>query len=179
MQNESKKKERVLLIVEDEQDLQDILKDSLQPVCDRILTASNGIEALAILKENPDLCAILSDITMPRMNGLQLLAEVRGQFNPIPFVVLTGFGNSTSFKEAVKLNATDFLEKPFVEKELLDVMGRAIQYGFELQAAEKELILLLESSGVPADKIEKMRRAKRTVIAMRIESSIYVKMNEK
>jgi CheY-like chemotaxis protein len=167
-----------LLIVEDELDLRDALETRLEPLCSKIFLAANGMEALEIIKTSADLCAILSDINMPIMNGLELLAKVRRTFNPIPFVVLTGYGDDASHQEAIRLNATDFLSKPFQGDHLAQVMKRALNYGAELLKIEKELDVLFKSSEMTPEKLESLRRAKRTAMAMRIESSIYANLKK-
>ncbi len=171
----SAKIEKILLVVEDEPELADIIKETLEPLCDKVLTAAHGGEALTQLQNNPNITAVISDISMPVMNGLQLLAEIRKSFNAVPFVVLTGFGDSKSYQEAIKLNATDFLEKPFNHDDIVRVMKKALEYGHELQKADLELNKLYSEAGLTAEKIEQLKRAKRTTMAMRIENSIYVK----
>lgn len=171
-------RKKVLLIVEDEPELAASLKEILEPTCDRVLWAENGVEALKIIRANPDLTAILSDIKMPKMNGLQLLAEIRSQFNPIPFVVLSGHGDYAAYQEAVKLNATDFLQKPFDIDNLVEVISKAIHYGVELLKIQDEVDELISSIDIPPEKIATLKRLKRTTLAMRAESSIYNKKKQ-
>jgi YesN/AraC family two-component response regulator len=118
---------------------------------------------------------VLSDINMPLMTGLELLADVRSRFNAVPFVVLTGFGDSSSLREAIRLNATDFLEKPFKAAELLEVMSRAVEYGLELLRVETQLRDALGQNSLSKEKVDELIKARRTVALMRIENSIYVK----
>jgi CheY-like chemotaxis protein len=165
---------RKLLLVDDEPEILDLLVELLTPVCDEVLTAGNGVEALAILENTPGICAILSDIKMPRMDGLELLSCVRAQFNPIPFVVLTAFGDSKSYQQAIRLNATDFLAKPIVLSEIQDVMTKAIQYGVALNELNHTLDRILSQEQIPLEISEPIKRARRTVMLMRIESSIYI-----
>ncbi|MBU6153802.1 MAG: response regulator [Bdellovibrionales bacterium] len=170
---------RKILVVDDEPELLDLLGDILNPISDEIITAENGLEALSVLEANPDIHAILSDIQMPRMNGLELLSRIRSQFNPIPFVVLTAFGDSKSYQEAIRLNATDFLEKPIVFKQLQLVMTRAIRYGISIQQLNHSLNEVLAKEQIPAEISESIKRARRTVMLMRIESSIYLQKSER
>jgi CheY-like chemotaxis protein len=67
---------KTLLIVDDEPDLVEVLQTVLGGVATEIRTASNGREALQIVREG-GIDAIISDVNMPLMNGLQFLAEVR------------------------------------------------------------------------------------------------------
>ena len=159
--------------MEDEPDIIEILEHLLTPICDKILTASNGVEALEVMKNVPEICAILSDVNMPKMNGLELLTHIRASFNPIPFVILTGHGDASNYQNAVKLNATDFLEKPFEPQAVTEALTRALDYGVQLIDSERKLDELYRSSGISQEKLEEIKRAKRTVMAMRIESNIY------
>jgi CheY-like chemotaxis protein len=166
---------RTILIVEDEQDIIDILADLLSPFCDKILTAGNGEEALKVIETVPEICAILSDIKMPKMDGLELLRQIRTDFNPVPFVILTACGDTKSYLQAIKLNATDFLEKPFDQNAVITTMQRAIAYGLEISKIERKLEEIYQESGISEERLEEIKRAKRTALAMRIESSLYSK----
>lgn len=166
---------RVILIVEDEDELCYAIKSALLSISDTVLTAANGAEAMSLLNKHSDTCAILSDVKMPVLDGLQLLGAIRSQFNPIPFVILTGHGDSSNYQEAIRLNATDFLEKPFKRDELLRVMEKAITYGVDLIEAERRLNKLLSTSGLSPDKLSEVKRVKQAIMSMRSQHSIYVK----
>ncbi len=162
-----------LLVVEDEIELQKIIQEILEPEIPGIICAKDGQEALDLLSKNSSICAILSDINMPRMTGLELLKNLRSRFNPIPFVVLTAYGNPQSMREAIQLNATDFLDKPFSTEELVSVVKRAVEYGKEIQKIEKEIEEKYKDSS--AENVEFLRRVKRTTLNMKAENTIYVK----
>ena len=164
---------KTILVVEDDEDLNKILVEILRPICDTILTATNGVEAIALMKTCPNLCAVISDIAMPQMDGLELLSQIRSSFNPVPFVILTGYGESKHYEQAIKLNATDFLTKPFEPEMVTLVMHRALLYGFGLIQVERKLDEIYRDSGIAEDKLFEIKRVKRTVMAMRIESSLY------
>ena len=165
---------RKLLLVDDEPEILDLLGELLKPICDEVRTANNGVEALAIVENDPEICAVLSDIQMPVMDGLELLSRLRAQFNPIPFVVLTAFGDAKSFQQAIRLNATDFLVKPIVLNELQEVMIKAIQYGVAVNHLNQTLDQILSQERIPVEIAESIKRARRTVMLMRIENSIYI-----
>lgn len=162
-----------LLVVEDEIELQKIIQEILDPEIPGIICARDGNEALELLSKHSSICAILSDINMPKMTGLELLKTLRSRFNPIPFVVLTAYGNPQSMREAIQLSATDFLDKPFSTEELVAVVKRAVEYGKEIQKIEKEIEDKYKNS--TADNVEFLRRVKRTTLNMRAENAIYVK----
>jgi DNA-binding NtrC family response regulator len=163
-----------LLIVDDEAGIIDILTKILTPNVREIAFASNGIEALEKIKtETFD--AVLSDINMPKMDGLELLARVRAAQMEIPFVFLTGFGDREKTREALRLGATDFLDKPFEPETVIDVIGKALELGQTMAAVEAELENLYTSSEIPADKRIKLRKMKQAVVMMRYSVEIYKK----
>ncbi len=85
---------------------------------------------------------IVSDINMPSMNGHQLMAEINLIDNTLPIILLTGFGNISMAVEAMHKGAYDFIEKPFDNDHLLDVIKRALEkrsLTIENRALKKEL----------------------------------------
>jgi DNA-binding NtrC family response regulator len=76
--------------------------------------------------DEADIDAILTDLKMPHMNGLELLAEVRRRSRGIPVIVLTAHGTIGSAVEALKRGAFDFLTKPFEPDEIRQVVTKAI-----------------------------------------------------
>lgn len=162
-----------LLIVEDEKDLRDVLKEVLSIEHSNIVLASNGEEALAALKANKNIRAIISDINMPVMNGFELLKRIRDDYNPIPFVILTGYGDPVSMRQAVQLNATDFLDKPIKNEDLLLVAKRAMEYGTLLAKIESEVEDLYKDS--KAQDLDFIKKVKRITLGMRAQSSVYLK----
>jgi DNA-binding NtrC family response regulator len=125
-----------LLIVDDEKDIHEILEVMLTDVVTEIEHAFDGKEALEkIIAGN--FHTVLSDINMPKLNGLDLLKEVRTQGHHVPFVILTAFGDKEKAVEALKLGAFDFLDKPWEEENLKDVVGRSLELGLYLDKFSK------------------------------------------
>lgn len=86
---------------------------------DVVLTATNGIEALSVLEhEQPDL--IISDVRMPRMNGAQLIKEVRERGLGMPFLFISGFSDKEYLMAAIRYHAADYVEKPVMISELTE-----------------------------------------------------------
>ena len=100
-----------LLIVEDEKALSDLLLDLLGPHADHIHAAYNGLEALDVVKNN-NINAIVCDINMPKMNGIEFIAEMRRIGNSHPIIFYTAHGNEVLMREALSYGAFDFLAKP-------------------------------------------------------------------
>ena len=117
-----------VLIVEDDEGYRDLLAQMFRGRGDRVRTAGDGIEALALcLKEAPDV--ILSDVQMPRMDGWQLLRVLRGRpaFIDTPVVFLTTLENETARLSGYQLGVDDYIPKPCRADEILARVDRAVQ----------------------------------------------------
>ncbi len=101
-----------ILVVDDELMVRELLVEILSTAGNyNILTADNGKEALDIcLSHEVDL--VFTDLRMPEMGGMELLAELRRDKPEIPVVILTGFGRREDAIEALRLGASNFLLKP-------------------------------------------------------------------
>lgn len=107
-----------LLIVDDEVDLSENMKELLEDEAQHIYLASNGQEGLQILNQYEIDC-VVSDVKMPVMDGLKLIEEARNQGHRMPFIFYTGHGSPELLREAYALGATDLLTKPnFLSLEL-------------------------------------------------------------
>lgn len=152
---------RTVLLVEDEEEIRDILEEILKGQNLNVFGASNGVEALRILGSE-EVHAVLSDIAMPEMSGLELLSKMAIEHPEIPTVILTAFGDKENIKEALRLGALDFIEKPFAENEVIDVVTRALEIG----TRRKQLSHLSnqsESGDENVNRIFKMQQQKRMI----------------
>ncbi len=104
---------RSILIVDDEQDMLQLLKRSLEPELEcRAQTATSGEQALQLLEADAfDL--VLADIKMPGMDGLRLLELIKKDNPQLTVVMMTAFGHIEMAVEAMKRGAYDFVTKPF------------------------------------------------------------------
>ncbi len=108
----NKIKKGTILIADDREEFRKIYGDRLSFAGYNILEAQNGEEALKILEDkHPDL--IISDINMPRMDGYQLIANIKAkdEIKNIPILVMSVFDQSEHLKKAVDLGAIDYLVK--------------------------------------------------------------------
>ena len=100
-----------ILIIDDEKDNTEIIKDILEDVNYSIVLARSAIEAKAIVKSNSfDL--ILMDVWMPGQDGISLLSEWHSEGFSTPIVMMSGHAEPSDIVKAMKLGATDFLKKP-------------------------------------------------------------------
>ncbi len=118
-----------LLIVEDEDDIASYLAMELEAIGLVVTRAANGSLALEIYKKEANFDAILSDITMPSMSGIELLTEIRKLGKNIPFVILSAHGTNANLEKALQLGAFDFIEKPWKDENLIETILRAIELG--------------------------------------------------
>ena len=152
-----------LLVVEDEELLRGVIVDCLEGVAEIIKTAVNGQNALEMLeKESFD--AILSDIGMPVMDGLTFLYNVRSRGIETPFVFLTAYGERETIREALKLGANNFIEKPFTAESICEAMEEALQ----LSASLKEFDTLFDkcaNEGVStSEELKRMKEIRKSVV---------------
>src|SRR5450755_3024217 len=89
-----------------------LAQDGLEPVL-----ANSGLEAMAVLESRP-IDAVVTDLRMPGMDGMQLLAELSERWPEIRSVVLTAQGTIPLAVEAMRLGAADFVLKPFDREEV-------------------------------------------------------------
>lgn len=161
----------MLLIVEDERDLQEVLVTLLEGLNCEIILANDGQEAIEICQSKV-INAILSDINMPRKNGLDLIRELRRQGYETPVVFLSGYGDKEKVTEALRLGAIDFLDKPFQEDLLMNVVNRAINYGLSLEEFNKFFQSITLTANLPQAEIERFREAKKQIWMIRLESDL-------
>jgi two-component system KDP operon response regulator KdpE len=107
----------VVLVVDDERPLREFVRRNLEVRGYRVETASNGLEALAMMEARAFDLVIL-DLMMPHMDGLEATRRIR-QRSRVPIVILTALGEEADKVTAFGLGADDYLTKPFGVEELL------------------------------------------------------------
>lgn len=156
------KMNRRLLLVEDEPDLLEIMVEFCSSLTSQIQCARDGVAALEIL-QNSRIDAVVSDINMPKKSGLQLLAELRTLGYETPFIFLSGYSDRDNVAQALKLGATDFIEKPFVQAKLLSAVDSALDLGEALNNLETELEAFYRTSKLSPEKIERVKNARKEI----------------
>ena len=120
-----KKRQRRALVVDDEENIRQILKEYLNEFGYEVVCAVNGQEALRIYK-NGHFDAVLSDLVMNPMDGLELLGEIKKVDPDVIFIMITGYPSIESALEAVKKGAKDYITKPFNIEEIRLKMERVL-----------------------------------------------------
>jgi CheY-like chemotaxis protein len=107
-----------ILVVDDEPDVAELFRQQFRRETRQgkyvLHYATSGVEALDRLADEiePTLVAVLSDINMPGMDGLQLLGEIKQRFPGLPVMMVTAYGDDERRRRAAEYGAADFLAKP-------------------------------------------------------------------
>ena len=108
-----------ILICDDEEGVRESFKLILETDY-QLKFAKNGLEALEFLKSSaPD--AMLLDIKMPKMNGIETLKQIKKLKPKLPVIVVTGYQSVETAQEALRNGASDYIPKPFESKHILKV----------------------------------------------------------
>ena len=116
-----------ILIVDDEVDILDILSDVLKAAGYECATAGDGQEAIDILEER-SFATIITDIKMPRKDGIAVLKAAKALDDDCAVILLTGYASLDTAIQAVHLGAQDYLTKPFDVQNVLRVVERVLQH---------------------------------------------------
>jgi DNA-binding NtrC family response regulator len=115
------KQQANILIVDDELEIREVLKEFLQLKGYAALTAANGVEALTCLKaEKLDLAVV--DMWMPGMNGLEILRSIRAIDPSVGVIIMTGLCDAEIARQAIESGAHDYLLKPLDLRRLEDAI---------------------------------------------------------
>ncbi|MBK8480215.1 MAG: sigma-54-dependent Fis family transcriptional regulator [Proteobacteria bacterium] len=128
---------KTILVADDEPSLRRVLGSIIQRQGHRVITASDGQGALAALRK-AEVNTIVTDLRMPQVDGMELLRRAIAEYPDVPVVILTAHGSVDSAVAAVKLGAFDYLEKPFEQQQIQDVIAKALRTN-ELRRREMRL----------------------------------------
>ena len=165
---------RNLLIVDDEVELLNVLKEEFEVLGLKCMTAENGFEALKILRSRPQ-DAVLCDINMPGLDGLDLLLEMRKTSIDTPLILLTGNGDKDLAIRALRLGAFDFLSKPFDRKVLFETVQNAIDVGVEMRTIEAELDEICSRKDLDGNDLVKYRAIKKFFLRNKKQAKVFLK----
>lgn len=127
-----------VLYVEDENIFRTVLKEILEEVVQKVVLANDGLSGLEAFELNrPEI--VITDIAMPRLNGLEMLKVIKKNNPELCTIVTTSYSETEYFLEAIELGVNRFVLKPFDRdqfKEILFDLIRSISYAKELKAEE-------------------------------------------
>jgi two-component system NtrC family response regulator len=141
-----------ILLIDDDDSLRRVMEFSLVEAGYTVRAASSGENGLRLFEQ--EVCdAVVTDITMPGMSGMEVLARIREKDEQVPVIVITAYGTIESAVEAMKKWAFDYITKPFNRDELRMTLEKALtlrrleRENLELRAAVTDRYSLPASSG--------------------------------
>ena len=116
-----------ILVVDDEPNYLIVLSELLREEGFEVFTAKSGSEGLRVVKEN-DIDLVITDMRMPGMDGLELLAEVKEYNRDLPVIMITAFGEVEKAVVAMRAGAFNYLTKPFNNDDLVMNIRKAVEH---------------------------------------------------
>jgi len=133
MRNKKLKKLKILL-VEDEEKLATLLKDAIGDNFHSFTIASDGVEGLKLFSSiSPDI--VITDITMPKMTGLEMGEKIKKLNTRVPVIILSAFSDTKKLLNAIDIGVVKYFIKPFDPDELLEYIS-SISENFESKLIE-------------------------------------------
>ena len=115
-----------ILIADDELNMRLVLEAMLEKEGYDVVTAGDGVEALTSI-EGDDIAVIVTDLKMPKLDGLGLLSRVVKEYPSIPVIIITAHGTVETAVEALKKGAFDYITKPFEQEDLKNIIRKAFK----------------------------------------------------
>jgi two-component system sensor histidine kinase/response regulator len=135
-----------ILIVDDEPEITEELAEFLEDSGFSVITATDPIDAIKMVKENEAISVVISDLSMPNMTGLEMIEEINLTFlaeRDLAVIVVTGNANTDRAVKSLRLGATDFLLKPINPDILVHATKRAVE-SIRLKRLERDFRQQLE-----------------------------------
>lgn len=160
-----------ILVVDDEPDLEHLIRQKFRKQIRQkefeFFFANNGVEALSQLELHPEIDMVLTDINMPEMDGLTLLAKLSELYPTVKAVIISAYGDMENIRAAMNRGAFDFLTKPIVLQDLEITTNKTLQYVRQMKAAlekerlaqqaQVELLAELERKNAQLQKLDQLK----------------------
>src|SRR5271155_5247773 len=117
-----------ILIADDQEMMRDSLAATLVREGHEVVAAGDGPIAVSRLSSGPKFDLLITDLKMPKMTGIELLAEAKRLRPDMPVVLMTAFATVTTAVEAMKLGAYDYIQKPFDGDEIKLMVDRTLEH---------------------------------------------------
>jgi len=144
----------LILVVDDEPSAQSLIRQRFRKRIAaqelNFIFAEDGLAALELLEKHQDIIAVLTDINMPRMDGLTLLSKIQG-IN-CPAVVISAYGDMAKIRKAMNAGAFDFLTKPIDLQDLEITLDRCLHHAQFLRQ-QKEQLQRTQTQLIQAEKL--------------------------
>jgi serine/threonine protein kinase/class 3 adenylate cyclase len=171
-----------ILVVDDEPDVEVMMRQAfrrqLRDNVYELLFASDGEDALEKLRHHPDLDVILTDINMPRMDGLTFLSKV-GEVNPIvKVIIISAYSDMTNIRTAMNRGAYDFLTKPLDFQDLETTLAKTLKHVAEvrqmMRSVEENALLRMFVQGAVLDRLRSLLNGPGALAGERVEATVAV-----
>ncbi|MCI0530228.1 MAG: response regulator, partial [Nitrospira sp.] len=153
-----------ILIVDDEPDLELLIQQKFRKKIRekefQFIFAHNGIEALEKLQADPEIDLVLTDINMPEMDGLALLARLHDLSSVLKAVIVSAYGDMGNIRTAMNRGAVDFLTKPIDFQDLEITINKTLQQVQQL----KESLRLREKFIALQQELDIARRIQQSIL---------------
>ena len=116
-----------VLVVDDKQMMRDSVGAILQRADYQVVASADGNAALGMVARHRP-AAVVTDLKMPEMDGLELLARLRAADDSLPVILMTAYGSVNDAVTAMKQGAFDFIQKPFEGDQLIMTVRRAVEF---------------------------------------------------
>ncbi|GLX69809.1 response regulator [Paenibacillus glycanilyticus] len=161
-----------MLIIDDQKNIREGLQAMISQFpfeFNQLFTAANGLEALQLLRDHP-IQLVITDIRMPDMDGLELMASAKENNMKVDFIIVSGYGEFNYAQRAIELGAKGYLLKPVKRDDLQTVVGHVLQEArtrqeisssITLRAQEtdrKELLTFMQGAGYDEAWIDQTER---------------------
>lgn len=123
---ESRGGSEFVLVVDDETAIRNLLSDVLTSAGYRVMTATNGVQAIRILEQEPDIELVILDMIMPQMDGKETYERLRAHRPNLPVLFSSGFSRHNLTQEMLNHPRTHFIQKPYVVHDLLMAVRRVL-----------------------------------------------------
>lgn len=115
---------KTILIVEDEEVSRFFFEKALKKTKASLFFVHDGIEAIAMMKDNPEINLILMDIRLPRMDGIEATSKIKSLFPKIPIIMQTAYSMQSIQDEALKSGCDEYVMKPIKIEPLLSIINK-------------------------------------------------------
>ncbi|NER21246.1 MAG: response regulator [Symploca sp. SIO1C2] len=173
-----------VLVVDDEPDLKALIRQKFRKKIRQkkiqVFFACNGLEALKILQTEPDIDMVLTDINMPKMDGLTLLTKISEAYPSTKTVILSAYGDLQNIRKAMNYGAFDFLTKPIDFQDLEITTNKTLQHVQQTrdalekerlaQQAQAELLIHLQQEVTQRQRVEEALRGTQVQLTQFLEA---------
>lgn len=164
-------KNYTILYAEDDLNLANQVIDLLELLDFKVFYAKDGLSALEIIKEEK-IDILLLDISMPRLDGLKLLEQIRQNDNKTPAIMITALSDSQTLLNAVELNICKYLVKPFDRLKLELALDKAIKQINNLVKLSKNIYLdMVTNELLVNDEVKKLSKKEFLLLEILLKSS--------